>query len=52
MLWLRIKGHKSAMSLFIIVIHFSGGEVKLSHKKHVMEMWAREEARESGKEED
>lgn len=38
----EIKSHKFAVSLFIIEIHFSGGKVKLSHKKRVMEMRERE----------
>lgn len=28
-MWFEIKGHKFAVSLFIIEIHFSGGKVKL-----------------------
>lgn len=34
----EIKSHKFAVSLFIIEIHFSGGKLKLSHKKRVMKM--------------
>lgn len=42
----EIKSHKFAVSLFIIEIHFSGGKLKLSHKKRVMKM--REKERECG----